>query len=79
MQENETARRDLLDLTKAGLLEMRRDGKAFLFIAPSDLSERVYRAKGSVVSASAALNKSDQANSRTLSSAAVVNSHLRSA
>lgn len=43
----ETARRDLLDLTKTGLLEMRRDGKAFLFTAPADLPERVHRAKTS--------------------------------
>jgi Fic family protein len=44
----ETARRDLLDLTKAGLLEMRKDGKAFLFTTPPDLADRVHRAKSSV-------------------------------
>ncbi|HST31558.1 MAG TPA: Fic family protein [Chthoniobacterales bacterium] len=44
----ETARRDLLDLTKARLLEMRKDGKAFLFTTPSDLADRVQRASGAV-------------------------------
>jgi Fic family protein len=43
----ETARRDLLDLTKAGLLEMRRDGKAFLFTTLPDLANRVHRASAS--------------------------------
>jgi Fic family protein len=43
----ETARRDLLELNKGGFLQMRRDGKAFLFTTPPDLTERVNRAKGS--------------------------------
>ncbi len=44
----ETARMDLLDLERARLLELRRDGKAFIFTAPSDLVDRVQR--GTVVS-----------------------------
>jgi Fic family protein len=41
----ETARRDLLDLERAGLLELRRDGKAFIFVTPSDVVDRVQRGK----------------------------------
>jgi Fic family protein len=40
----ETARKDLLDLQKAGFLDLRRNGKAFVFITPSDLADRVHRA-----------------------------------
>lgn len=40
----ETARRDLLELSRQGFLELRRDGKAFLFITPADLANRVNRA-----------------------------------
>ncbi len=39
----ETARRDLLQLEKASLLELRRDGKSFIFIVPADLADRVQR------------------------------------
>ena len=41
----ETARMDLLHLERAGLLEVRRDGKAFIFVTPSDLVDRVQRGK----------------------------------
>jgi Fic family protein len=41
----ETARRDLTQLANTGLLEMRRTGKAFGFIAPTDLSSRLQRVK----------------------------------
>ncbi len=37
----QTARADLLDLATRGLLEQRRDGKAFVFTPPVDLSERL--------------------------------------
>lgn len=37
----QTARTDLLDLADRGLLEKRRDGKAFVFVPPTDLSERL--------------------------------------
>ncbi len=37
----QTARADLLDLASRGLLEQRRDGKAFIFIPPPDLSARL--------------------------------------
>ena len=36
-----TARVDLLDLAKKGLLEMYRSGKKQIFIAPDDLTERL--------------------------------------
>ncbi len=39
----ETARRDLTGLAKADLLQMRRSGKAFVFITPNDLPERAQR------------------------------------
>jgi Fic family protein len=41
----ETARRDLMHLANIGLLEMRRTGKAFGFIAPADLPNRLERVK----------------------------------
>ncbi|RBY77712.1 Fic family protein [Geodermatophilus sp. TF02-6] len=37
----QTARTDLLDLFDRGLLEKRRESKAFVFVPPSDLSERL--------------------------------------
>jgi Fic family protein len=37
----DTARRDLLDLAEKGVLEVRKQGKAFVFIAPSDLHSKV--------------------------------------
>jgi Fic family protein len=37
----ETARYDLLALAKLGLLEHRKFGRAFVFVAPSDLSKRL--------------------------------------
>lgn len=37
----QTARTDLLDLAKRGLLSQRRDGKAFVFVPPPDLGERL--------------------------------------
>lgn len=40
----QTARADLLDLASRGLLEQRRDGRAFLFVPPSDLSARLRNA-----------------------------------
>lgn len=39
----QTARTDLLDLGTRGLLEMRKQGKTMVFIAPSDLSERLLK------------------------------------
>ena len=39
----QTARTDLLDLVDRGLLEKRRDGKAFAFVPPADLSARLRR------------------------------------
>lgn len=41
-----TARTDLLDLQKRGLLDMRRSGKAFVFTAPEDLGARLSAAGG---------------------------------
>lgn len=37
----QTARTDLLGLTTLGLLEQIREGRAFVFIAPEDLSTRM--------------------------------------
>lgn len=37
----ETARRDLLELASAGLLDMQKTGKAFVFTAPADLAARM--------------------------------------
>jgi Fic family protein len=37
----ETARTDLLDLVKLGLLSKRKVGKAFVFIAPEDIKKRI--------------------------------------
>jgi len=37
----ETARKDLLALAESGLLRKRKSGKAFVFVAPSDLMERI--------------------------------------
>ncbi len=37
----QTARQDLLDLEKLGLLERRKEGKAFVFYAPADLAQRL--------------------------------------
>lgn len=39
----ETARNDLLALARLDLLEARRSGRAFTFVAPSDLAERLQR------------------------------------
>jgi Fic family protein len=39
----ETARYDLLALAKLGLLETRKAGRAFIFMAPPDLAERLRR------------------------------------
>lgn len=41
----ETARRDLMGLAEAKLLEMRRAGKAFIFAVPSDLADRAKHVK----------------------------------
>lgn len=41
----QTARADLLDLASRGLLEQRREGRAFIFVPPPDLSPRL---RGSV-------------------------------
>ena len=43
----ETARRDLLELANADVLEMRRSGKAFVFTAPNDVLERAKRLRPS--------------------------------
>lgn len=37
----ETARKDLLELARIGVLDTRRDGKAFIFIPASDLGEKL--------------------------------------
>jgi Fic family protein len=37
----QTARTDLLDLVRRGLLDQRREGKAFVFVPPADLSARL--------------------------------------
>ena len=42
----ETARYDLMALAKLGLLETRKAGRAFSFIAPPDLAERLQRIPG---------------------------------
>lgn len=39
----QTARTDLLQLAELGLLEKIRDGRAFLFVAPEDLTARIAR------------------------------------
>src|SRR5207244_399321 len=39
----ETARYDLMALAQLGLLETRKAGRAFAFIAPSDLADRLQR------------------------------------
>ena len=40
----QTARTDLLDLSERGLLNLRKEGRAFTFSAPPDLVERIRRA-----------------------------------
>jgi Fic family protein len=42
----ETARSDLLGLVKAGLLDARKTGRAFTFIVPVDISQRLQRITG---------------------------------
>jgi Fic family protein len=42
----ETARYDLLRLSKLGLLESRKFGRAFMFIAPPDIGERLQHVTG---------------------------------
>ena len=37
----QTSRTDLMNLAKLGLLEQRKRGRAFVFFAPQDLSERI--------------------------------------
>ena len=37
----QTARTDLLDLSERGLMEMRKEGRAFTFFAPHDLADRI--------------------------------------
>jgi len=39
----QTARTDLLTLAKLGLLEQRKEGRAFVFLAPADLAARIAR------------------------------------
>lgn len=39
----QTARTDLLQLAKLGLLEKIKEGRAFLFVAPDDLAARMAR------------------------------------
>jgi Fic family protein len=43
----ETARYDLLGLAKAGLLDARKTGRAFTFIVPVDIADRLQRITGS--------------------------------
>jgi Fic family protein len=42
----QTARTDLLDLVSRGLLTQRREGKAFVFLPPADLGERLRQLTG---------------------------------
>lgn len=42
----ETARYDLRGLSKAGLLDPRKSGRAFTFIAPPDIAQRLQRGSG---------------------------------
>jgi len=37
----DTARLDLLDLAKRGLLDQRKAGKALVFVSPNDLEKRL--------------------------------------
>jgi Fic family protein len=42
----ETARSDLQEVARLGLLEPRKFGRAFMYIAPSDIGERLRRTRG---------------------------------
>lgn len=48
---HQTARTDLLDLEKLGLMTKTREGKRFVFRAPRDLPERLRRLGGSDIAA----------------------------